>query len=87
MYVHQTAAGNVVAGLRAKDAWAIKKFGRGYTVQFVWNVEHTTQHTAHYTQRTFFVNDNASLGEYAGIFIEVQYEHTDRGGDVMTDDM
>ena len=56
MYVHQTAAGNVVAGLRAKDAWAIKKFGRGYTVQFVWNVEHTTQHTAHYTHNARFLS-------------------------------
>ena len=37
------------------------------TLQFVWNVEHIKLHTTH-----VFINTNASLGEYAGIYVEVQ---------------
>ena len=59
MHLHQTAPGNVVAGLWscAKDAWGITKFGGGYTLQLV-RVERGThylytQRIAHYTLRTF----------------------------------
>ena len=53
------------------------------TLQFMWNVEHTTRNTMHTTHNTRFQNTNASLGEYAGLCIEVQYEHADQGGDVL----
>ena len=48
------------------------------TLQFVWNVEHDTQHTTN-----VFFNENASLGEYARRSIEVQYQYADQGGDVL----
>ena len=79
----QTAPGNVVAGLWscAKDAWAIKKFGGAYIAV---RVERGTHNTLHITRNTRFENKNASLGEYAGICIEVQhYKHDDQGRRIM----
>ena len=76
MHVHQTTPGNVVEGLwsYAKDAWGTKKFGGGYTALFRVELRTHYQYTMDCTLHTthVFYNENASLGEYAGICIEGQ---------------